>query len=183
MESALHERLAAVVAGRTYRAIAEATATNAETVRRYLQGQSPSVEFLASLCAALGINAEWLLCGRGPMRVEDVKPHALRAASGAELLGAMSTAMETVVNRLDRLEVFVQTLEARMRGRENLATSLATERTDEPPTHPPSGFPDSSPQLPRASNGAGPSPAAADTVRRARRIAGAIAQRSTEDAD
>jgi transcriptional regulator with XRE-family HTH domain len=159
--------LAAVAGPRTLRAIAELTGTNSETVRRYMQGQSPSVEFLAALCDALKINGEWLLCGRGPMKADDVKAHALRNASGGELLQALVTAIEKLTERMDRVEVFTQLLDTRMRGRENLAAALTDgmERTDEQAT-----------------------PAAAETspragARRARRVADAVTERSGADAD
>jgi transcriptional regulator with XRE-family HTH domain len=173
-ESPLHERLAAVAGPRTFRAIAELTGTNSETVRRYMQGQTPSVEFLASLCNAFKINGEWLLCGRGPMKAEDVKTHALKAASGAELLGALATAVERLTERMDRVEVHMQLLETRMRGRENLAAASHSlpERPDEQAT-------------PAAAEHAG-SNGAAGTSRagqRARRVADVVAKRSREDAD
>ena len=50
--SPLHERLLAAVGDRTYRRVGEITSTHPETVRRYLQGQAPSVEFVMSLCSA-----------------------------------------------------------------------------------------------------------------------------------
>ncbi len=173
-ESPLHERLAAVVGPRTFRAIAELTGTNSETVRRYMQGQTPSVEFLASLCEALKINGEWLLCGRGPMKAEDVKSHALRSASGGELLGALVTAIERLTDRVDRLEVFYQTLETRMRGRENLAaaTHVLPERPDEQATPAAAEH--------AATNGAG---GGARAGQRARRVAEGVSKRSREDAD
>lgn len=180
-ESLLHERLAAIAGPRTFRAIAEVTATNPETVRRYMQGQMPSVEFLAALCSAFKINGEWLLCGRGPMKADDVKSHALKSASGGELLGAMATAIERLADRVERLEVYTQTLESRLRGREHLAAaahaaspertaapaaSISTERLDEQRSSP-------------AAETAG----AARPAVRARRIADAVAKRPREDAD
>lgn len=114
-ESVLHDRLTRAAGDRTYRALAELTRTNAETCRRYMQGQSPSAEFLAAFCAALGINGDWLLTGQGPMRVSDARAHALRQADPGELLAAMANTLDTLSGRLDRLEVFVQTLETRLR--------------------------------------------------------------------
>ena len=38
-----------------------------ETVRRYLNGQRPSPEFLAALCRELGVSPQWLLLGEGQM--------------------------------------------------------------------------------------------------------------------
>jgi hypothetical protein len=114
--SGLHDRLREIAGDRTYRAIGELTRQNSETVRRYMQGQAPSVEFLAAICAAMGVSADWMITGRGPMFVGEAKSHALREANAAELLSAVATTLESLGNRLDRLEVFVQTLEARVRG-------------------------------------------------------------------
>ncbi|TVQ63459.1 MAG: hypothetical protein EA378_01920 [Phycisphaerales bacterium] len=115
-QSPLHERLEVAAGDRSYRALAELTETNAETCRRYMQGQSPSAEFLSAFCAALGISGDWLLTGRGPMRVADATSHALKRADPGELLGAMANTLETLGSRVDRLEVFVQTLETRVRA-------------------------------------------------------------------
>jgi len=106
--------LSAAVGQRTYRAIADLTGTNAETVRRYLQGQSPSVEFLSSLCAALHVSAHWLLTGDGPMLIADSRAHALHRANPTELMGAIATALESLTNRIDRMEQYVQFLETRL---------------------------------------------------------------------
>lgn len=175
-ESALHERLAAVVGSRTYRAIAELTGTNSETVRRYMLGQSPSVEFLVAICEAFKINGEWLLCGRGPMKAEDVKSHALKTASAGELLQAMVTAIEKLTERMDRVEVFVQLLDSRVRGRENLAAGSPPAPAVIPPERPDEQATPAAAETPRGSE------------RRARRIAdaisaGAVAKRSCADAD
>lgn len=173
MESPLHERLRAVVGSRTYKLVAELTSTNAETVRRYMQGQSPSVEFLAALASALEVNGEWLLCGRGPMRRGDVKSHALREASGPELLGAMATAVERLTMRVERLEVYVQTLETRLRGMGSgpeRGGSMSKGRAER--THEQEGV-----------EGRGVSEAPAPAARRrAQRIADAIADGSPSDA-
>lgn len=113
----LHERLNDAAGSRSYKHLGELTGTNAESVRRYMQGQAPSVEFLSRLCEALGLSADWLLLGRGPMRAEEVRGEALRSADPAELLSAMSGTMEALCERVDRIERFVQTLETRLRAR------------------------------------------------------------------
>lgn len=114
--SPLHERLLAVTGERTYRKIGEMTSTHPETVRRYLQGQSPSVEFVTALCKALSISGEWLLTGEGPMRIAEAKQHALRQADPGELLSAIAGTLDELGDRLDRVELFVQSLESRVRG-------------------------------------------------------------------
>lgn len=48
--------------------LADLTSTNYETVRRHLaDSTAPSSAFLSGLCDALGVSAEWLLCGQGEM--------------------------------------------------------------------------------------------------------------------
>ncbi len=112
----LHDRLNTAAGNRSYRHLAELTETNAETVRRYMQGQPPSVEFLAALCASLAINAEWILTGKGPMRSADIRKAALRDAEASELLAAMAKTIEMLIDRVDRLELLMQMLEVRVRA-------------------------------------------------------------------
>lgn len=112
----LHERLHEVFGNRSFRAIAEATGTSHETVRRYMQGQAPSVEFLEAVCRVAGVNGQWLLTGRGPRNSEQIRAHALKEANVSELLTAMARTLERLQERVDRLEVYMQTIEARMRG-------------------------------------------------------------------
>lgn len=111
----LHARLEAAAGDRTYRHLAELTKTHPETVRRYMQGHPPSVEFVVAFCTALSISADWLLTGQGPMLAREIKGHALRAAAPTDLLGAMADQLETMRSRIERVEVYVQTLETRVR--------------------------------------------------------------------
>lgn len=115
--SSLHDRIKGVVGGMTYRALAEATKQHPETVRRYMQGQAPSVEFLAAVCFKFDVNAQWLLTGQGPVRHTETRAHALREANPSELLAAIAAALERLTDRVDRIELFVQTMEARLRVR------------------------------------------------------------------
>ncbi|MGE3106813.1 MAG: hypothetical protein AB7G11_09025 [Phycisphaerales bacterium] len=169
--SELTERLLAAAGDRTYRSIADLTSTNAETVRRYMQGQAPSVEFLASLCSALGISEQWLISGRGPMRVNQLKTHALKDASPSELLSAMAGTIERIADRVDRLEVFITTLETRLRVRA-LPASIHSRGTGRVPP---------STTLTESSDGSGHASADLHSSN-AGRIAGALAQRPRPDA-
>lgn len=112
----LHDRLNAAVGDRTYRHIGEMTQTHPETVRRYMQGQSPSVEFVAALATALGLSGDWLLTGRGPMKQEDARTNQLHESSAGELLGAVAGNLERLIERVERLEQYTQILETRLRG-------------------------------------------------------------------
>lgn len=111
----MHDRLAVVVGGMPYRQVAEQTGLNAESVRRYMNGHAPSLEFVAAVCAKFGVNAQWLLSGRGPMKSKDIRAHALNEANAAELLAAMARTIEALTERVDRLERHIHTLDARVR--------------------------------------------------------------------
>ncbi len=159
--SPLHERLLAAVGDRTYRAIASETGHNPETARRYMQGHAPSAEFLSRICEAYDINAHWLMTGVGPMRQSESAVHVLREATPSELLSAVADTLERLLERVDRLEIFVQTLETRLRatGEHARDGSGANKREQE---------------------AAKDSPKAARE--RARRVAAAASQRSSSDA-
>lgn len=161
----LHERLLAVVGNRTYRGIAELTGQNAETVRRYLQGASPSAEFLAALCARLDLNANWLITGHGPMQRSEQRRHALREANASELMAAVANALEQLTGRVDRIETLVNTLEVRLNGRRSVALTESVNREPDP--------------KPREATSYAPDPAAtADVIRpRPRAVADALAER------
>lgn len=116
MSQTLHERMTAAAGRLSFRELGDLTGTHPETVRRYMQGQAPSVEFLTRLCAERAISATWLLTGRGPMHQNDVRSEALREADTSELLGAMAESLEALLARVERLELFVHTLEARVRA-------------------------------------------------------------------
>jgi transcriptional regulator with XRE-family HTH domain len=100
----LHDRLAAATAKHTFRAIADITHTHPETVRRYMHGQPPSVEFLAALCTALDISPEWMLTGAGPMHRDAARRAALASATPTDLLAALAAAIDTLTHRVARIE-------------------------------------------------------------------------------
>ncbi|MEO1583016.1 MAG: hypothetical protein AAFR96_00405 [Planctomycetota bacterium] len=110
----MHRRLASALEGKSYRWIARTTGIHPETVRRYMHGQSPSIEFVTCICGHLRINPQWLLTGEGPMRGDDVRAHHLAEADPAELLAAIAATLDRLSERVDRLELFVQQLETRI---------------------------------------------------------------------
>lgn len=114
--SDLHDRLKTAIGKTTFRRLGDLTETHPETVRRYMQGQAPSATFLSKVCAAFGICGEWLLTGKGPMKVRDMRQHALKEADASELLGAIANNLNDLGERMDRLERFVQGLETRFRA-------------------------------------------------------------------
>ena len=115
-DTGIHDRLVAVVGNRTYRELSQLTGIHHETVRRFLSGQAPSAEFLHALCRTMKVNAHWLLMGVGPKGTGDIRPDALRQADPSELLAAMAEAIERLIDRVDLIERFVQTLETRLRA-------------------------------------------------------------------
>ena len=115
-KSAFHDRLSLAVGDTSYRQLGEMTDTHPETVRRYMQGQAPSATFLTNMCRVLGISGEWLLTGRGPMKVSQIRSHALGQADPSELMTAVANTLTDLCDRMDRLERFVQSLETRLRG-------------------------------------------------------------------
>ena len=119
IQSPIHERLVTVAGERTNRRLAELTNTNPETVRRYMQGNTPSVEFLSAVCKSLAISGDWLLTGRGPMKLDEVKTESLKQADPSELLSAMAGNLERLCERVDRIERYMQTMEIRLRARRN----------------------------------------------------------------
>lgn len=83
--SGLCERLRVACKGLTLREIAAMTGASKEAVRRYLAGSPPSVEFLARLCEAQSLSADWLLCGVGPPGRSQQRRTALTEAALDEL--------------------------------------------------------------------------------------------------
>ncbi len=119
--SPFHERLVAAAGSITYRALGELTGVHPENVRRYMQGQAPSAEFLASFCHQLGINGEWMLTGRGPMKAVEVRADALTRANPGELLGALAGTVERLSQRVQLIEMYTQTLDTRLRAKQRAA--------------------------------------------------------------
>ncbi|MFG0257394.1 MAG: hypothetical protein ACF8GE_05780 [Phycisphaerales bacterium JB043] len=156
-DSPLHQRIKAACGNRTYKSVAEATGHNAETVRRYLRGHTPSVEFLESLCASYALNATWLLTGSGPMHAKDVRGATLSQANPSDLLAAVAESLERLIDRVDRIESYVQMLDVRLR---HTSTNHDTHTNGQDSTH------DGTDAADRSN---------ADAV------AGAIAQRSRQD--
>ncbi len=61
-------RLNLAVSGLSIAAVSRATRYHPETVRRYLRGQQPSVEFVGRFAQHFGISLEWLILGVGVMK-------------------------------------------------------------------------------------------------------------------
>jgi len=112
----LHTRLNKAAAGRSYRHISDLTGIHAETVRRYMQGQAPSAEFLSRFCEALELNADWLLIGRGPMGATFLPTASTGNDTTGESVHSIAASLERVTQRLERLEETIGQLESKLRG-------------------------------------------------------------------
>ena len=111
----LHDRLQRIVGDRTLRRVGEMTNTHPETVRRYLNGHAPSVDFVSRLAEALGLNVNWILTGRGPMRIAELKIAALRDANATDLLTHVALAIERLETKVERLDRYTHVLEIMIR--------------------------------------------------------------------
>ncbi|CAG0956104.1 hypothetical protein PHYC_00473 [Phycisphaerales bacterium] len=116
-DTSLQQRLRAAMGRRTNREIGEMTGTHPETVRRYLHGHPPRVEFLAAFCEGLQINGDWLLTGRGRMHRTEIRPRPDRNSTADAQLEAAFTAIERIIPRIERLEVALHRLEGRAEPR------------------------------------------------------------------
>lgn len=142
--SPLNERLHSVVGGITYKALAEATKAHPESVRRYMQGQTPSAEFLAALCTEFDVNANWLLTGEGPVRNSEGCLHALRNAPPSDLLSSLARSIDRLMKRVERLELLLADHEVKSEGAATLrpvaavdpATESAAARSGDGPDNP-----------------------------------------------
>lgn len=170
----LHDRIQLAVGDRTYKRIGDLTNTHPETVRRYLQGHAPSVDFVTRLAATLGLNINWILTGRGPMRLAEMKPAALREANATDLLTHVALAIERIEARLDRLERYTQVLEVMVRqGHSREPAAIASVETKPNAANQPQHDHPAQPTTP---------PHDAGTDARASAIADAAAQRPRPDA-
>ncbi|MEQ8843824.1 MAG: helix-turn-helix transcriptional regulator [Phycisphaerales bacterium] len=113
----LHDRLLHAAGDRTLRRIGQMTNTHPETVRRYLSGHAPSVDFVSRFAQALGLNLNWILTGRGPMHIAQIKPQALKDANATDLLTNVALAIERLEIKVERLERYTQGLEIMIRDR------------------------------------------------------------------
>lgn len=185
-----HRSIAA--SDRSYRELGELTSTHPETVRRYMQGAVPNVEFLSAFATALEVSIEWLLNGTGTMRQREVRGYVLREASVTELLNAMAATIEKLISRVERIEVYIQTLETRIRANApslegkpvadtNLAEALARTNRESINGAQESQVIEADNAQPETDAVDGQASAAASTDARARSIADALPKRARPD--
>ncbi|MBO6514101.1 MAG: hypothetical protein JJ974_09065 [Phycisphaerales bacterium] len=173
--SAFHDRLNLAVGDTSYRQLGTLTDTHPETVRRYMQGQAPSAAFMTNLCRSLGISGEWLLSGQGPMKVRDMRTHALKHADANELMGAIANTLTQLIERVDRLERFVQGIETRLHASGMIELKAGSGTMDSVDHDSDDGSADG-----RAETGAGTGSGVDGGDGSAGRIGGAVSKRSSE---
>lgn len=100
---ALRLRLRQVTEGKTIRTIAAETEMCPETVRRYLNGSVCSVEFIGRMCARYGVDADWLLFGRGRVRRSAQSMELITECGAAGLLGELAHRWEQMELRMIEL--------------------------------------------------------------------------------
>lgn len=83
-DAALLARLKRVSKDHPQAKLARLTGRSRTALTRYMQGAKPPLEFGAALVRELGVNAEWLLTGEGPMYVADLP--AASTSTGEALL-------------------------------------------------------------------------------------------------
>lgn len=88
-------RLRFAVGGLTYAEVGRIVGCSAESVRRYLQGQMPSVEFVYAFCSRLGISPTWLLLGVGDFHLGD----GLRNEALADYVGLPALPLKPINTR------------------------------------------------------------------------------------
>lgn len=112
--TSFHERLNEAAGKTSYRKLGKLTQTHPETVRRYMQGQTPSSNYVIAFCDALGVSGDWLLTGKGPKMRSDVRTHALKQADASELLGAIADTLDALTARVETMERFMQSIDSRI---------------------------------------------------------------------
>jgi len=100
----IQDRLRSLMDGRAATEVADRTGFHVDSVRRYIGGQKPSLEFLTAVCHAYGVSAEWLLEGFGEPHQDEAKVQALREADPADLLVVMAEQMAELRGRVERME-------------------------------------------------------------------------------
>lgn len=107
----VRSRIKSVLEGKSIRAIASDTGLCAETVRRYLTSSKFPAEFIARLSEHYGLNADWLLFGRGVPHAENAGTHALAQSSTPSLLREIADRWEALEHRLDALSARIEALQ------------------------------------------------------------------------
>lgn len=87
--SAVAARVTRLVAHFGRRRVAGAIGVSPETVRRYEAGVTPSARLLRGVVEGLGVSAEWLIMGTGPLLEADRARALVQEAPLSESLGEL----------------------------------------------------------------------------------------------
>lgn len=82
-------RVSRVVAHFGRRRVAAAIGISPETVRRYESGTTPNLRFLRGVVDGLGVSAEWMILGSGPLLEVERRREMVARAPLAETLGEL----------------------------------------------------------------------------------------------
>lgn len=88
----------------TYRRIGLATGVHPHTARRYLDGDRPSVEFLAAFCRQFDVSADWLLTGRGQRNWSGMRSWARQTCTSGDLCRLLGDVLDSAEARAEALE-------------------------------------------------------------------------------
>lgn len=97
-------RIRMATRGHTGRQVAAIVGMNHETVRRYLKGANPSIEFIKQVCVHYGVLADWLVLGDGPRTREDLKDELLEGLDSERFAEAWAERFTRFENRLVAIE-------------------------------------------------------------------------------
>ena len=98
------DRLILVAGELSFRELGKITETSPESVRRYMNGHTPSTVFVSKLCSGLGVSVGWLLLGNLPMMTLDVPHYIMKNANPEQLMAAVTAMLVDMAERLERLE-------------------------------------------------------------------------------
>lgn len=68
----IQKRFAEALRNRSNAEISRLTGFHPEAIRRYRLGRTPPASLLAAMCVKLGLSADWLLLGKGPMMASEI---------------------------------------------------------------------------------------------------------------
>jgi len=108
---AIRLRLRQITEGKTIRAIAAETEMCPETVRRYLNGSACSIEFLAKVCVRYGVDAEWLLFGRGRTQINTRSPSLIEECGARSVVGEIARRWARMESRMAELSLRLDSLD------------------------------------------------------------------------
>ncbi|GEM_PF-4642813 len=105
----LTARIRVATKGQNTREVSYTTGVNRESVRRYLKGGKPSVEFIRQVCLRYNVLADWLILGEGPRTREELKSELLADLDSDRFAEAWAERFARVESRLIAIEHILTT--------------------------------------------------------------------------